>query len=630
MPLVTRNCIEDIRRQLNIYDVVSPVISLKRSGKNFVGLSPFNSEKTPSFFILPDKNLFKCFSSGLAGDQFRFIELTEKLTFSEAIEAIANRYNFKLEYEGGAVPRTESRSLRKEILEIHELAADYFHQAFKADNKEARQICQYWTQERKFPLELAGDFKIGYSPREQTGLLENLLKKGYSRDAIDKCGMFFINSGKINPARCRFRFHGRLMIPIRDYQGQVIAFSARQTEMTPTEDPSHKAKYINSPQTPVFTKGNIVFGLERARLHIDEVKKFILVEGQLDAIRCWQHGFKTVVAPQGTSITNEQLRLLKRYADRLDCVLDGDEAGQKAALRLLPLTLATGLETRFFNLAPGEDPDTLLADGNTEDFDRKMESALTEMQFAVSALLPQDNPSARQKAEALEKIFEIVAQTDSEAAQQSYLMETGKLLGLVDMDDRAVYQRFLQFKWRKKRMRASIPLAGASAGKKEKYSGRLTTSEYELLLIAFHNQDLIQHIAEVIDSEWIDSSLIHGRLLARILAEYKEDLWEGIEKIDLLFETEEEKNATYSLMALDPVELGFEDPVDIANMTVKKLLKKYVNTKKKQIYLQSENLPIHSDELRELHKNLKELQRLENNPPLISISTTSSPGSSFI
>ncbi len=629
MPLVTRNCIEDIRRQLNIYDVVSPVVSLKRSGKNFVGLSPFNSEKTPSFFILPDKNLFKCFSSGLAGDQFRFIELTEKLTFSEAIEAIANRFNFKLEYEGGAAPRTESRSLRKEILEIHDLAAEYFHQAFKADNEDAHQMRQYWTVERKFTLELADDFKIGYSPRKQTGLLENLLKKNYSRDAFDKCGLFYLNSGKtgkINPARCKFRFRGRLMIPIRDYQGQVIAFSARQTEITPTEDPSHKAKYINSPQTPIFTKGNIVFGLDRARRHINEVKKFILVEGQLDAMRCWQHGFKTVVAPQGTSITNEQLRLLKRYADRLDCVLDGDEAGQKAALRLLPLTLATGLETRFLNLAPGEDPDTLLAEGKTEEFAKKMESALSEMQFAVAALLPDDNPSARQKAEALEKIFEIVVQTESEAAQQSYLMETGRLLRLVDMDDRAVYQRFLQFKWRKKRNRASIPLAEARPEEKEKYSGRLTTSEYELLLIAFHNQDLIQYIAEVIDSEWIDSSLIHGKLLDRILAEYKEDLWEGIEKIDLLFETEEEKNAAYSLMALDPVELGFEDPVDIANRCLKSLAEKYARKQSRKITDQIAALPTPSDEFPQLQGKLVELRRLKNNLPLISISTTSSPG----
>ncbi len=626
MPLVTRNSIEEIRRQLNIYDVVSPVVSLKRSGSNFVGLSPFTSEKTPSFFVLPDKNLFKCFSSGLAGDQFRFIELTEKLTFNEAIEAIAIRHNFKLEYEGGAAPRAESRSLRKEVLEIHELAADYYHRTFKSDHEEARQIRQYWTEERRFTTELADDFKIGYSPIKQKDFLDNLLKKGYSRDALDKCGLFFLNPGKVNPARCKFRFRGRLMIPIRDYQGQVIAFSARQTKITPTEDPSHKAKYINSPQTPVFIKGNIVFGLERARRHIDEVKKFILVEGQLDAMRCWEHGYKTVVAPQGTSITNEQLRLLKRYANRLDCVLDGDEAGQKAALRLLPMTLATGLETRFLILAPGEDPDTLLAAGKSEEFARKMKSSLSEMSFAVSALLPEENPSPRQKAEALEKVFDIVAQTDSEAAQQSYLMEAGKLLGLVDVDDRAVYQRFLQFKWRKKRMRTATPLSEASQEEKEKYSGRLTTCEYELLLVAFHNQDLIQYIAEVIDSEWIDSKFIHGRLLSRILAEYKEDLWEGIEKIDLLFETEEEKNATYSLLALDPVELGFEDPVDIANRCLKSLAEKYARQQSRKIADQIAALPTTSDEFPQLQGKLVELRRLKNNPPLISISTASNPG----
>ncbi len=626
MPFISRKCIEDIRRQLNIYDVVSPVVSLKRSGKNFVGLSPFTSEKTPSFYILPDKNLFKCFSSGLAGDQFRFIEQTEKLTFNEAVEAIANRYNFTLEYEGGIAAKRESRSLRKEILEIHELAADFFHREFKADSDEANQIRQYWIELRKFTMEIAADFKIGYAPKAQTSLLKNLIKKGYSRDALDKCGLFYLNPGKMNPEKCGFRFRGRLIVPIRDYQGQIIAFCGRQTGLTPTEDPSHKAKYINSPQTPVFTKGNIVFGLDRARHHIDEVKAFVLVEGQLDAVRCWHHGYKTTVAPQGTSITNEQLRLLKRYANRMDCVLDGDEAGQKAAIRLLPMTMAAGLETRFLTLAPGEDPDTLLAGGKSDYFAQKMESAQSAMQFAVSALLPEENPSAQEKAAALEKIFEIVVQVDSEAAQQAYLMEAGTLLHLVDVDDRAAYQKFLQFKWQKKRTRSFQSSIGRRIEGEEKYSGRLTTSEYELLLVAFHNQDLIQYITEVIDSEWIDLNSIYGRLLSRILAEYKEDLWEGIEKIDLLFETEEEKNAAYSLMALDPVELGFEDPVDIANRCLKSLAEKYARRQSRKIEDQIAALPTPSDEFPQLQKKIVLLRRLKNNPPQLTVSSPGNTG----
>ncbi len=626
MPLVSRSSIENIRHQLNIYDVISPHVTLKRSGKNFSGLSPFTSEKTPSFFVLPEKNLFKCFSSGLAGDQFRFVELTEKLSFNEAVETIANRYNFKLEYEGGAVPNRESRSLRKEILEIHDLAADYFHQSFKEENSEAQSIREYWTKARNFPMELAGEFKIGYSPTNQQSFLESLLKKGFTQDSLEKCGLFFLNSGKVNPARCKYRFRGRLTVPIRDYQGQVIAFCGRQTDLTPTEDPSHKAKYINSPQTPIFTKGNIVFGLDRARLHIDKEKSFILVEGQLDAVRCWQHGFKTAVAPQGTSITEEQLRLLKRYSDRIDCVLDGDEAGQKAAIRLLPLTLKAGLEARFVPLAPGEDPDTLLASGGSEDFVRKRESALSAMKFAVSALLPEENPSPQEKTAALEKIFEMISQIDSEAARQAYLQEAGELLHLLDMNDRAVYNAFVQFDRRKKGFRQRREDSAPKPEGQEKYAGRLTTSEYELLLVVFHNQGIIQNIAEVIDSEWIDSKSIHGKLLSRILAEHKEDLWEGIEKIDLLFETEEEKNTAYSLMAQDLAELGFGDPVDIANRCLKSLAEKYARNKSRQIEAEIASLPTPSDDFPRLHGELVQLRKIKNNPPILSVSAPSNSG----
>ena len=157
-----------------------------------------------------------------------------------------------------------------------------------------------------------------------------------------------------------YRFRGRLMIPIRDHQGRISAFTARQLELTPQDDPSREAKYVNSPETPLFNKGALLFNMDRARMEVGPEVPFVMVEGQLDAIRCWSVGIKGVVAPQGTGITESQLRLIKRYEPRMLCLMDGDRAGMQAALRMLPIALAQGVETSFIPLNEGEDPDDFL------------------------------------------------------------------------------------------------------------------------------------------------------------------------------------------------------------------------------------------------------------------------------
>ena len=235
----------------------------------------------------------------------------------------------------------------------------------------------------------------------------------------------------------------------------MVGFSGRQLEgLTPRDDPSHEAKYINSPETELFRKGALVFGLDMARRHIsDEIggqRSFILVEGPLDALRCWQYGLRTAVAPQGTAVTEQQLHLLKRYTERIDCVLDGDAAGQKAALRLLPLALKMGHEVRFLLLAQGEDPDSFLAQSGSSGFAKLRAQAYSAMRFAVHALLPQVEPSAMDKHRARQEIFAIIAECEHEDLRQHYLNEVGQYLRLVDEDDRAIYHDFRQFLYRKR------------------------------------------------------------------------------------------------------------------------------------------------------------------------------------
>ncbi|MBL4574665.1 MAG: DNA primase [Opitutaceae bacterium] len=427
MPAIKSNSIRELKERIQIYDVVSQSVSLKRAGSSFKGLSPFNEERTPSFFISPDKNLFKCFSSGKAGDIITFVMETEKLTFTEAVESLARRFNVELEYEAGG-RQQEDRSLRQELFDLHELATEHFHQLFLAQNEGGNFIRDYWINDRSFPLSLAEDFKIGFAPPDGGNLARVLQQKKFSLAALRQSGLLYARGNDSHPS-FRPRFRGRLMIPIRDHQNRVIAFTARQLSVTPQDDPSREAKYINSPETPIFIKGNILFNLDRARLQVTPEHPFLLVEGQLDAMRCHQVGLTTAIAPQGTGITAQQISLIRRYEPQVECLLDGDDAGQKAALRMLPIALKATVDVRFLILPAGQDPDLLLKEKGASALDELRKTSLNAIAFAANSILP--NPSEatpQEKAHACEQLFAIIEQVESDVAKSGLLDEASKLL----------------------------------------------------------------------------------------------------------------------------------------------------------------------------------------------------------
>jgi len=393
MPAIKPSCVRDLKQRVNLADVVSRVVTLRKAGgARLKGLCPFHNEKTPSFNVDTDKGFFKCFGCGKAGDAISFVRETEQLNFTEAVEALGQRFNIPIEYESGSGgPSREERSLRQEIYDLHEVAAEHFHQAFKAADATGEFMRKLWHEQRKFPLELADEFKIGAADATGSGLGAALLRRKFSEQALRQCGLFFIyDDALLTGAALRPRFRGRLMIPIRDHQGRVVAFTARQTELTPADDPAHEAKYVNSPETPIFTKSNLLFNLDRARSHVGEGHPFVIVEGQLDALRCWSVGLKTAFAPQGTSITEGQLVLLRRYHTQVECFFDSDSAGQKAALRFLPMALKAGLEVRFLTLAGAAklDPDLLFLERGLPAYDEVRRGAQSAMAFACRATLP--------------------------------------------------------------------------------------------------------------------------------------------------------------------------------------------------------------------------------------------------
>ncbi|MEX0326167.1 MAG: DNA primase [Puniceicoccaceae bacterium] len=534
MPFFSEETLQAVRA-IPLYDIVRGTVELSRSGRNWKGLSPFTDEKTPSFYILTDKNYYKCHSSGLAGDGIRFLQETEKMTFPEAVESLAERFNIPVTYASGQGPDPEVRSLKQALLDIHEYAREYYHQAFLTDHPMAEEIRRYWVEERGFPLELAEEFGVGFSPPKSRRLLEVLQGKGFSNKALAESGLFHTRGRPSDPDSWFYVFNGRLMIPIRDLQGQVVAFTARQLEVTPRDHASWKAKYINSPETLLFRKSHLLFNLDRAKEVVRESGRILLVEGQLDALRCWDSGLKDAVAPQGTSVTEDQLKLIKRYVDRLEVLLDNDAAGAKAVLRLLPMAFQCGLEVHVISLPEGEDPDDFLREKGAEGIGGLDNQS--GISFAGKVLIGTGEPSPEQRAKALHSLFEMLSACPSAVVREGYFEDAVKATG-VSPD--AARQDFARYSASAPAVKRAAPVKTIKRGTNS--SETLTNLEGDLVWAVLKNVGWAESLAQVIDHQWIRIHTIEGKVLSRILAQATVDRIENSDDILFLLETDEERD----------------------------------------------------------------------------------------
>ena len=543
MPLFSDETLLAVR-SIPLYDIVRPVVDLSRSGRNWRGLSPFSNERSPSFYVLTDRNFFKCHSTGLAGDGIRFVQETEKLTFPEAVETLAERFNISVTFRDGGGPNPEIRGLKQALLDIHEYARDYYHRAFMADHPVSASIRQYWVESRGFTLSLAEDFSIGFAPADSRKLLELLQQKGFSREALAKSGLFNPGRNERDLDSWYFMFRGRLMIPIRNVQGQVVAFTARQLDITPQDHASWKAKYINSPETHIFQKSRLLFNLDRAKEATRASGRLLLVEGQLDALRCWSEGIQDAVAPQGTSITEDQLQLARRYVDRLDVLFDSDAAGGRAVLRLLPMAFKAGLQVQVFRLPDGSDPDDLLRREGREALNRLPPSS--GLRHAGQTLMAEAPPSPEHQAKVLHELFEMLSACPSAVVRDGYFQEAVEVTGSSSVAARKDFEVFFA---------AQSPLAGpmpAPEKKTRKVSAKgLTNIEADLLWSILKNAAWAEPLAQVIDHQWIRIHTTEGKVLSRILAQATVDHLEGHEDIQLLLETDAEREVVAHLIVDD-------------------------------------------------------------------------------
>ncbi len=519
MPYFSQQCLERIRQQVSIVDVVSPYVQLKPSGHYLKGLSPFSHEKTPSFFVDPQKNIFKCFSSGYAGDLFRFLELKEQLTFSETVEWLCDRFNIPVEYAHATKQQATSPYAPKKLLfDIYTQSAAFFERCFWEKSDIGLKVQNYWEHERKFKLDTAKSFNVGFAPVDPTLLYKHLQKQGFLREQLEQSGIFYKSKSATHPLVCRYQ--GRLMLPIHDIQGRVIAFSGRLLPFLDLpNDPTREAKYVNSPETPIFVKGRELFNLFRARQSIEPgTTHFYLVEGPLDVIRCWECGLKTTIAPQGTGLTEEQLKILKRYDLPIIGLFDGDKAGIKAGMRLMELGIPLELSLSYYLLADGEDPDTSFYKA-PERLQSLTQQTLLPIPFFANVFSKFSEDKEQIRRQVIQFTFDIMARCNSAVLQFELLKALSQEL--------SIPPKILEEDFR----RLGTKTAPKQQPAKQVIKTEVFTQSLEgqLLCFLFHAPHWTQQILQVLSFDWIHNDSPEGQLLLKIINEFTEN---GIEPLN--------------------------------------------------------------------------------------------------
>ena len=415
--IISKNVLEDIRARSDIVDVVGAYLQLKRAGNTFRALCPFHKEKTPSFHVNPQRQIFHCFGCGEGGDVFKFVMKYENVDFTAAVRLLAQRAGVRLEIDEAR--RGGEGGIDKDALfRVHEDVAQLYHRCL-LDEKYGVAARAYLAG-RGLTLENAKDFLIGYAPDRWDTLLLWAEKKKVPVKLLEAAGLVLAkeSGGHYD------RFRNRLMFSIRDELGRVIAFSGRV--MNP-EDKT--AKYVNSPETALFRKGRVLYALDRARRAIADVRHAVLCEGQIDCIRCHLAGFGNVVASQGTALTEDHARLLKRYADEVLIVLDADTAGQNAALRAAEVLLAAGLSIRIAALPAGEDPDSLIRKQGREAFERVLAGAVSALEFQAHVLRERGELSGEAgRSRSAHAMLEMIARAPTAVQRDLLLRQAAELL----------------------------------------------------------------------------------------------------------------------------------------------------------------------------------------------------------
>jgi DNA primase len=422
--MISKQTIDKIFSTIRVEEIVGEYVQLKRAGSNFKGLSPFHDEKSPSFVVSPSKQIWKDFSTGKGGTAISFLMEIENFTYPEALRHAAKKYGIEIEEDQREFSEEakNAQSERDILYKIHEIANEYF-QNILWENEEGRSIGLSYFRERELKDEIIKKFQLGYSPEKKNAFTEFALNKGYSKEILEKSGLSIFPE---NSPSGIDRFRERVMFPIHSFSGRVLGFGARILKNN-----IKTAKYLNSPETEIYHKSNVLYGLNQSKQAISRKNICLLVEGYMDVISLHLSGIENVVASSGTSLTTEQIKLIKRLTENVTILFDGDNAGIKASFRSIDMLLTEGMNIRVLLFPEGDDPDSFARKHPQEYVEKFIENeAMDFIDFKAEILLKEAGNDPIKKAEAIRNIVKSVGFVQNALKREVYLKEVSNKFGL--------------------------------------------------------------------------------------------------------------------------------------------------------------------------------------------------------
>ena len=453
--MISPNTIQQILSRIDIIEIVGTFVKLKKRGTNYLGLCPFHNEKSPSFTVSPAKEIYKCFGCGRSGNSIGFLMEHEKYTYVEALKWLAQRYNVEVE-ETEVSPEQKLQQQTAESLFIINNFAQQFFSNHLLNTEEGQDIGLSYLKQRGFREEIIKKFQIGFNPEMRDSFAKAAIEAQYNLDLLQKSGLVAIRD-----ERPVDNYRGRIIFPIHNQSGKVVGFGARILKSN-----DKASKYINTPENDIYVKSKILYGSYFARLAIDKADECLLVEGYTDVVSLHQAGIENVVASGGTSLTPDQLRLVKKYTNNLTIIYDGDSAGIKAALRGLDLALEEGLNVKLVLIPDKEDPDSYVNKVGAADFSAFIDANKKDfILFQLEVSLKDAGTDSVKKSAVVNQVAETISKINKAedfTRRQDYIKQSAELLKIEESGLHALVNKFIRDKISKEESRVNRQEAGDS------------------------------------------------------------------------------------------------------------------------------------------------------------------------
>ena len=507
--MIAKSTIESVFESSRVEEVIGDFVQLKKSGSNYKGLSPFTEERTPSFMVSPAKQIWKDFSSGKGGTAVTFLMEHEHFTYPEAIKYLAKKYNIEVEETQKTSEQKLEDSERESMYLITEYAKDYF-QSNLMKSEEGKSIGLSYFKEREFSDEIIEKFKLGYSFNKSNNFSEEAIKKGYKLNFLEKTGLTIVKDEKNID-----RFKGRVMFPILSMSGRVLGFGGRTLKSS-----KNIAKYINSPESLIYYKSKVLYGIFQAKQTIVKEDNCFLVEGYTDVIKLHQKGIKNVVASSGTALTENQIRLISRLTKNITVLFDGDSAGSRATLRGIDIILEQDMNVRICNLPEGEDPDSFANSKQTEELRIFFkENSKDFIKYKASLLVDEAENDPVKKAAVVRNMVESISKITDQIKKEIYIKECSSIMGI---SEQVLYSTLAQIQKKsfKKDIKDSKQNFDSFSIVKSENSKKETNILYELekkiieILLLYGNN--IEDFEDEIEKEDKNGKLILSPIIRRV------------------------------------------------------------------------------------------------------------------